>query len=196
MALKTDITRDDILDMSAYEKIRKKRREEIAKIKKDRRLAIGPHASFYFESYDTMWYQIHEMLRIEKGGEEQISDEIKAYNSLIPNGAEFVATVMFEIPDPKQRAQILAGLGGVEHTVTMEIGYETVLANAEEDIDRTSATGKASSVHFIHFCLSSEQITAFKTAKTRVTLGIGHSNYGHMAIMPMNVRKELSKDLL
>ena len=196
MALKTDITRDDILDMSAYEKIRKKRREEIAKIKKDRRLAIGPHASFYFESYDTMWYQIHEMLRIEKGGEKQIPEEIKAYNSLIPNGTDLVATVMFEIPDQEQRTRILAGLGGVEHTVTMEIGFETVLAKAEEDVDRTSASGKASSVHFVHFYLSSEQIRAFKIAKTRVTLGIGHSNYGHKAIMPMHMRKALSKDLL
>ena len=196
MALKTDITRDDILDMSAYEKIRKERREEIAKIKKDRRLAIGPHASFYFESYDTMWYQIHEMLRIEKGGEKQIPEEIKAYNSLIPNGTELVATVMFEIPNQKQRTRILAGLGGVEHTITMEIGFETVLAKAEDDVDRTSASGKASSVHFIHFYLSSEQIMAFKIAKTRVTLRIGHSNYGHMAIMPQHMRKALSKDLL
>ena len=96
---KTNITRDDILNMSDYEQIRDKRRAEIAKIKKNRRLAVGPHASFYFECYETMWYQIQEMLRIEKGGEGQIQDEIKVYNSLIPKGNELVATVMFEIPD-------------------------------------------------------------------------------------------------
>lgn len=194
MAHKIDITRSDILSPITYEGIRREKRSEIVKIKQNRRLAVGPHVTFYFECYETIWYQIHEMLRIEKGGEEQIPEEIQAYNSLIPKGTGLVATVMFEIPNAEHRARILAGLGGVENTIIMEIGNETIRAAAEEDLDRTSATGKASSVHFMHFTLSSEQIYAFKNNNSQVTIRIEHVNYDHMAIMPKNIREELSKD--
>ena len=195
MSTKTNITRDDILDMAEYDAIRKQRRAEIAEIKKNRRLSVGPHATLYFECYDTMWYQVHEMLRIEKGGEEQIPDEIEAYNTLIPKGDELVATLMFEIPDAELRARVLAGLGGVEETVTLEIGSETITATAEEDVDRTTADGKASSVQFIHFPLTTDQKAAFQNSANRVTVGIGHTNYGHMAIIPDAMREELSRDL-
>ena len=158
---KINITAADILEMAEYEAIRNERRREIAGIKKNRRLSVGPHATFYFECFDTVWYQIHEMLRIEKGGQEQIPDEIEAYDTLIPNGSELVATLMFEIPDAAQRARVLAGLGGVENTVSLEIGSETVTATAEEDVDRTNADGKASSVQFVHFPLTPKQKSVF-----------------------------------
>lgn len=191
----TNITRDDILNMSDYEQIRDKRRVEIAKIKKNRRLAVGPHASFYFECYETMWYQIHEMLRIEKGGEGQIQDEIKVYNSLIPKGNGLVATVMFEIPDAQARTKILAVLGGIEQTIKMEIGKETIYARPEDDVDRTNSAGKTSSVHFIHFLMNPIQVDAFKRSDTRAVIGIDHPNYGHMAVLPDYIKRELSNDL-
>ena len=94
---KTTLTRDDIMDMAQYAKVRKQRRAQMTEKKKNRRLHCGPHATFYFESFDTMWHQVHEMLFIEKGSEEQIEDELRAYNPLIPKGRELVATLMFEI---------------------------------------------------------------------------------------------------
>ena len=196
MSPKTNITPADILQIADYEAIRNERRGEIASIKKNRRLSVGPHATFYFECFDTVWYQIHEMLRIEKGGQEQIPDEIEAYDTLIPKGSELVATLMFEIPDAAQRARVLAGLGGVEETVTLEIGSETVTATAEEDVDRTTSDGKASSVQFVHFPLTLKQKSAFLNSENRVTLGIGHANYGHIAVIPDAMRQELSRDLI
>ena len=196
MKPKINITPADILEMAEYEAIRNERRGEIAGIKKNRRLSVGPHATFYFECFDTVWYQIHEMLRIEKGGEEQIPDEIEAYDTLIPKGNELVATLMFEIPDAAQRARVLAGLGGVENTVSLEIGSETVTATAEEDVDRTTADGKASSVQFVHFPLTPKQKSAFLNSENRVTLGIGHANYGHIAVIPDAMRQELARDLI
>ena len=192
---KTNITTADILEMVEYEAIRTERRAEIAHIKKHRRLSVGPHATFYFECYDTVWYQIHEMLRIEKGGQEQIPDEIEAYDTLIPKGSELVATLMFELPDAEQRARVLAGLGGVEETVTLQIGSDTVTATAEEDVDRTTADGKASSVQFVHFPLTPKQKSAFLNRENRATLGIGLSNYVHIAVIPDAMRQELSRDL-
>ena len=195
MTTKINITRDDILNMSDYEQIRIQRRAEIAKVKKHRRLSVGPHASFYFECYDTIWYQIHEMLRIEKGGEDQIRDELDAYNPLIPDGTELVATVMFEIPDAQARAKILAVLGGVEQTIKMEIGKETIHAKPEDDVDRTTSAGKASSVHFIHFLMNPTQVKTFKRSDTRIVIGIDHPNYGHLAVLPDYIKRELSDDL-
>ena len=109
-----EITRADIMDMAEYAKIRAAKRKELVGVKKNRRVPIGPYATFYFESYETMWLQIHEMLYIEKGGENQIPDELAAYNPLIPKGRELVATLMFEIDDETLRKSILGRLGGVE----------------------------------------------------------------------------------
>ncbi len=195
MAAKRAITRQDILPMAAYAAQRAALRGEITAIKRDRRVEVGPFATFYFENYRTMWHQVHEMLYIEKGGEDQIADELEAYNPLIPKGNELVATVMLEIPDPDRRARILATLGGIEHSMSITVGGAASAGIAETDGERTNARGKASSVHFVHFPFTADQVAAFRRPGAHVVLGIGHPNYGHMAVMPETVRTALAEDL-
>ena len=190
-----ELTRDDIMDMVAYGAIRMERRREIVADKKNRRVHIGPHATFYFENYWTMWLQVHEMLYIEKGGEAQIPDELNAYNPLIPKGRELIATVMFEIDDPAKRAAILGELGGVEETFFLSIDGAEVTATAETDVDRTSAEGKASSVQFVHFHLTDDQAAKLKGGAGEVILGIKHPAYSHMTILPPATRAALAGDL-
>jgi hypothetical protein len=194
MGSKTELTRDDILAVEAYQEIRDIRWAEIVAVKKLRRVAVGPYATFYFESFDTMWYQVQEMLRIEKGGDAQLVDELEAYNPLIPKGKELVATVMFEIDNPDIRAAFLAGLGGVEECMTLEIDGEAVIAEPEQDVDRTTADGKASSVQFVHFKLSDAQIAKFRDLATRVTVGINHPKYGHMTVLSEESQAALAED--
>ena len=194
MTTKTELTKEDILDLAAYEEIRIQRRAEIAELKKPRRLSVGPYATFYFECYDTMWHQVHEMLHIERGGEAQIPDELLAYNPLIPKGDEVVATLMFEIDDPVRRAQVLDRLGGVEETVTLNFEGEAVAGVAEEDVDRTTADGKASAVQFIHFPFTAAQIAIFRSPGTRVMVAITHPGYDHQAGMAEEVRQALAED--
>ncbi len=191
---KTEITRADIIPMDAYAKERAQRRKALVEVKRNRRVPVGPYGTFYFENYDTMWQQIHEMLYIEKGGDEQIEDELRAYNPLIPKGAELVATLMFEIDDPQRRAAFLGRLGGVEETVSLQFAGHTVKGRPEADVDRTSAEGKASSVQFIHFDFTPDQIEAFREPGTQVVLAITHPNYGHMAVLPEPVRDALAGD--
>ncbi|WNK00143.1 DUF3501 family protein [Thalassospiraceae bacterium LMO-JJ14] len=191
---RTEITRADIIPIDEYAKTRKERRAAVTVMKRDRRVSCGPDATFYFENFDTMWHQVHEMLYIEKGGEEQIADELTAYNPLIPNGRELVATLMFEIDDENRRHEFLAGLGGVEETITLEFDGETVKGVPEDDIDRTTAAGKASSVQFIHFPFTDAQVEKFKSA-ARAVLGIGHPKYGHMAVLSAATHKALTGDL-
>jgi hypothetical protein len=184
----------DILPLADYAEVRAERRKTISEVKKNRRLEVGPVATFYFESYDTMLHQVHEMLFIEKGGEAQIPDELAAYNPLIPKGAELVATVMFEIDDPLRRTRILAGLGGVEHTAFIRVDGQLVKGVPEEDQDRTNAEGKASSVQFIRFPFTAAEIAAFRGGSGDVIIGFDHANYGHMAVMPPAVRQALAQD--
>jgi len=195
MAMKHEITHDDILPMERYAGERRERRTRLVEVKKQRRMPIGPDCTFYFENYETMWHQVHEMLFIEKGGEEQIPDELAAYNPLIPKGRELVATVMFEIDDPVRRQAILAKLGGVEETAFLRFGGETAAGQPEGDVDRTTAAGKASSVQFIHFPLTAEQAARFKAPGAEVVLGFGHPNYSHMAVLPEATRAALAEDL-
>lgn len=195
MELKTEITKADIMSMADYGLVRKERRTQVTALKRDRRVSIGPDATFYFENYETMFHQIHEMLWIEKGGEEQIADELEAYNPLIPQGRELVATLMFEIDDEDRRANFLAGLGGVEETVFISFdGNDKIQAQPEEDIDRTNAAGKASAIQFLHFPFTEEQIFKFHDPNVQVTLGITHPKYGHMAILSPENRKALAMD--
>ena len=190
----TEITRDDIMDMDDYAAVRKERRRNITKMKTDRRVALGPDATFYFESYDTMWHQIHEMLYIERGGEEQIADELAAYNPLIPKGRELIATLMFEIDEPERRESVLAGLGGVEETACLNLGGKVILAEAEADVDRTSADGKASSVQFLHFPFSDDDVALFGDPLVKVVLAIEHEKYSHMTILSEATRAALQGD--
>ena len=188
------LNRDDIMAMDDYAKVRKERRKAVTETKKNRRLGIGPDATCYFESFETMWHQIHEMLYIERGGEEQIDDELRAYNPLIPNGRELVMTLMFEIDDPERRTRLLNGLGGVEETLTITVGDDVIRGIPEKDVDRTSAEGKASAIQFLHFPFSAEQVAGLKNPGNKIVVGIGHEKYGHMAVMPGPVREALSQD--
>lgn len=192
--MKTELTHADIMDMAAYSEQRREMRQALTERKKHRRMEVGPFATFYFENWDTMWHQVHEMLFIEKGGEAQIADELTAYNPLIPNGAELIATVMFEIDDPIRRANALGRLGGVEDTMFIKVGGMQVDAVPEADVDRTTADGKASSVQFVHFPFTPDQIAAFRDPDSQAILGIGHENYAHMAVMADATRAALAED--
>ncbi len=191
---KTEITRADVMALDDYLAIRQEKRREMAAVKKNRRVEVGPYCTFYFENYATMWHQVHEMLAIEKGGEEQIPDELHAYNPLIPQGKELTATVMFEIDDEVRRKQVLNRLGGVEDHMFIEVNGERIMSRAEEDADRTTAEGKASSVQFVHFDFTDDQIAAFKQPDSKVMLGIDHPNYGHIAVLPEATRQALAGD--
>jgi len=194
MTRKTDITRADILPAAEFAAIRATKRAETGALKRRRRLEVGPFATFYFESYDTMWWQIHEMLHIEKGGEAQIDDELAAYNPLIPKGQELVCTVMFEIDNEKRRQVFLGSAGGIEETVFMRVAGDTIAGVPEADLDRTNAAGKASSVQFIHFPFTEAAIAAFRQPDTEILIGFSHKSYGHMAILPDEMRATLAED--
>jgi hypothetical protein len=191
---KKEILKEDIMPLDVYIKNRKELRKNIVNFKKDRRIALGPYATFYFESYETMLAQVQEMLYIEKGGDEQLKDELTAYNPLIPNGKELTATLMFEIDNPVSRSAFLGKVGGIEEKVFIKIEGEIVKAIPEEDVDRTSAEGKASSVQFIHFKFSDEQIQKFKLDGAEVEIGIDHKEYSHTTKLSLANLSSLSAD--
>ena len=188
------ITAADILPIADYDRQRKALKAEMIPVKKSRRVEVGPFATFYFENYATMWLQVQEMLRIEKGGEEQIAGELAAYNPLIPQGSELIATLMLEIEDGNRRHTTLLTLGGIEETVFLEIGGDTIRATPTEYDDRTTPDGKTSSVHWLRFSLTPDQIARFRDGPDKVVLGVGHRNYGHMAVLGADTRAALSKD--
>tara|TARA_Y100000389_G_C17336986_1_gene451199 strand:- start:348 stop:941 length:594 start_codon:yes stop_codon:yes gene_type:complete len=193
---KRKICKSDIMPLDIYTKNRKELRKSIVEFKKDRRIALGPYATFYFESYETMLAQIQEMLYIEKGGDEQLNDELTAYNPLIPDGMELTATLMFEIDNPISRAAFLSKVGGIEEKVFMKVDGEIIKAVPEEDVDRTSSEGKASSVQFIHFKLNKQQIEKFKSNSSQIELGINHNDYSHSTkLNELNI-KSLSADFI
>jgi hypothetical protein len=193
---KREIQKEDIMPLDVYTKNRKELRKKIVNFKKDRSIPLGPYATFYFESYETMLAQVQEMLYIEKGGDEQLKDELIAYNPLIPNGKELTATLMFEIDNPVSRAAFLSKVGGIEEKVFIKINGEIIKAIPEEDVDRTSSEGKASSVQFIHFKFTDEQIQKFKSNNGEVEIGIDHHEYSHTTKLSSDSLSSLSADFI
>ena len=177
------INKDDILPNDEYKIVRNERRKDLVSYKKKRRISVGPYATFYFESYKTMLYQIQEMLFVEGAPEGQLEDELAAYNPLVPQGFNLVATLMFEINDEKIRHDFLSSIGNVEDFIFIGIGDEKIKARYESDVDRTNSKGKTSSVHFIHFDLNRGQVKKFGSEEVKIHLGIEHKNYSHITIL-------------
>jgi hypothetical protein len=188
------ITAADILPPAEYAAKRAELRRNLIAVKKNRRVEVGPYATFYFENYDTMWLQVQEMLYIEKGGDAQIAGELETYNPLIPQGRELIATLMLEIEDANRRDATLKTLGGIEESISMDVDGARIKATPTEYEDRTTPDGKTSSVHWLRFVFTPEQIARFRSAEGRVVIEIAHPNYGHMAILPPSTRAELAKD--
>ncbi len=189
------ITPADILPLDQYELIRADKKAEAIERKKLTRLAVGPHATALFENWDSMWLQIQEMLRIEKGGEEQLVDELAAYDPMVPKGAELTMTMFFEIGDPDRRDAFLRTIGGVENHVAIQLGQITIRARPEGDTERTrTSDNKASAVHFFHFDFTPEAVAAWKSGEGTALLLIDHPNYGHAAVISAKTRGFLARE--
>ena len=190
------ISLDDIISNEEYGNIRSSKRREMIEFKKFRRIDVGPVASLYFESKDTMIYQIQEMAYVEKITREELDEELASYNPLVPNGRELTATMMIEIDDPLRRKNFLSRLGGVEEKVKIVIGDIEIYADYEKDVDRTTSEGKASAVHFLHFKFNDELVEAFNNKENIIQIGIDHEAYGHLSIVSDRVREELAKEFI
>ena len=188
------VTAADLMPDAEFAKVRRERRSALMPIKRLRRIELGPVCMIHFESYETMLFQIQEMLLIEKGGAAQVPDELAAYNPLIPKGSELVATVLFEIDEPVRRASTLARLGGVEDRFFLQIGDDRVAGEPEGDVERTRDDGKTSSVHFLRFPLKPDHIARFRDPAVTILVGCDHEHYTHLAGVSPAARAELAKD--
>ena len=195
MQLTGHITPENLMSLEAYSKFRKVRKTEVIAHRKLRSVQLGEHLNLQFESETTIRYQIQEMLRIEKLFEEEgIRQEIDAYAPLMPNGANWKATMLIEYPDVNERKRELARLIGVEDRVFIEVeGQARVYAIADEDMDRENDE-KTSAVHFVRFELTPPMCAAVK-AGANVRLGCDHTNYpAHVTISPESL-SSLAGDL-
>ncbi|MDE2411377.1 MAG: DUF3501 family protein [Sphingomonadales bacterium] len=189
------ITPADILPLDQYELIRTDKKQDALERKKLTRLSVGPHATVLFENWDSMWLQIQEMLRIEKGGEGQLADELAAYDPMVPKGSELTCTMLFEIADPERRDAFLRTIGGVEDHVAIQVGGQTIRARPEGDTERTRASdNKASAVQFFHFDFTPEAIAAWRSGEGTALMVIDHPNYGHAAVIGSATRDFLSRE--
>jgi hypothetical protein len=191
------ITADDVLALEQYEQIRPEKKEEAIARKALTRVHVGPHATALFETWDSMWLQIQEMLRIEKGGAEQLADELAAYGPMVPQRGELTMTLLFEIDDEARRDAFLRTIGGIEQHVALDVVGHVIRARPEGDVERTrTRDNKASSVHFLHFELTPEAIAAWHSGSGGVMVVIDHPNYGHAALLKPETREYLARECL
>ena len=185
----TKLKREDLMSLEEYSGKRADFRKQVLEHKKARKVALGEHATLYFEDELTVRYQIQEMLRIEKIFEaEGIEEELGAYNPLIPDGSNWKATFMIEYGDAEERAKVLATLGGVEDKVWVQVdGFEKSYAIANEDMER-STDEKTSAVHFMRFELTADMSKAVKEGEN-ILMGIDYDGFEQL----VNPIPELSR---
>ena len=189
------LTRDDLWSLEEYAGRRAEFRQQVLAHKKLRQVALGPHATLYFEDQLTMHYQVQEMLRVERIFEAaEIEEELEAYNPLIPNGSNWMATFMIEYGDVEERQRALANMGGIEETVWVQVGDGTkAYAIANEDMERTRDS-KAAAVHFMRFELSDQDLAELRQGAA-VHMGLDHASLANSVTLEAAVREALCKDL-
>jgi hypothetical protein len=189
------LTRDDLYSLEKYAEIRNELRARVMAHKKNRQVALGPHATLYFEDRLTMQYQVQEMLRAERIFEAAgVQEELDAYNPLIPDGANWKATFMVEYEDEEERREALSRLIGIEDKVWVEVaGMGKVWAIADEDLEREDET-KTSAVHFLRFELTPAMVAAVKQGAD-VAAGIDHPEYRQQVAVDQPGRDSLAADL-
>ena len=189
------IERASLMTLETYARERPQFRAKVIAHKKDRTVHLGEHVTLVFEDELTIRYQVQEMLRIERIFEEEgISEELAAYNPLVPDGRNLKATMMIEYPDPVERARRLAELIGLEDKVWIQVkGHERVWAVADEDLERENEQ-KTSAVHFLRFELDEAMVQALKKG-AELAIEIDHPRYTAAVEAPPAVREALAKDL-
>ena len=192
------LSNTDILPLNEYEKIRPLKKQEILELKKIRRLSVGPDITFYFENTQTIWWQIQEMLRIEKGGQEQLGDELCAYNPMIPikreKGYEISATMMIEIEDADRRKVILNQLYAIDQHVRFEFKNIVITASSIDSTEERNRESdqKTSSVHFLKWHIPADKVPDFLNED--VTLSISHPHYSYKSLLPIFLKQSLKDD--
>lgn len=192
------LTHADILSVKEFKKIRSSKLQEILQLKEDRRIAVGPDITFYFENTQTIWWQIQEMLRIENGGDEQITDELSAYNPLIPEkrekSYEISATMMIEIDDPVRRKVVLNQLFGIDQHIMFELQNATIPAVSIDPSNERNRVEdhKTSAVHFLKWLVPAEHVGTFLGEDTY--LSINHDYYSFKASVPLALRVSFKED--
>jgi len=190
------LSRENVAPLEQYAVMRAEFKKEVLAHKKNRRVPLGEHATLYFEDTLTMRYQAQEILRIEKIFEaDQITEELEAYNPLIPDGTNWKATFMIEYEDVDERKAALEKMIGIEDCVWVKVDrFDPVYAIADEDMDRETEE-KTSAVHFLRFELDAEMIQAAKNGAD-IGAGIDHAEYQQkIEILPTNIRDSLANDL-
>jgi len=190
------LQKEDLYSLEQYSELRADFRDKVIEHKRNRRLPLGTNATLYFEDKLTMQYQVQEMLRIERIFEATgINEELDAYNPLIPDGSNWMATFMVEFPDEEERRAMLTHLVGIEDKVWIQVGDgEKIRPIADEDLERSDEE-KTSAVHFLCFELDEKQVKVLKDGAT-LSAGIDHENY-QVDVSPVaeNIRDALIGDL-
>ena len=189
------LTNKDLLSLEEYDSNRETIKTEVIESKKHRSINIGNNIVLLFESFETIKYQVQEMLRIEKiFKKEEIEEEIGAYQALIPDGNNFKATMLIMYPDVEERRKMLEKLNGIENKIWLRINQSSkIYAMADEDLDRANDE-KTSAVHFLRFQLNSEEVDLFKNSDN-IEFGVDHDEYSRSIKVTSDTYKSLLKDL-
>jgi hypothetical protein len=184
---------EDVLDLTTYEKQRKDIRPKIIGIKNKRRLHVGPKVTYLFETYDTMWYQVQEMTRAERIVEEEgITGELNTYNELIPDKNQLSASMFIEIDDIAERKSFLTQIVDLPDHTYLEVAGEKIVATFDP---RQGSEDKLSSVQYLKFDLTDDQVKEFLDSAAKISLGFDHLVYTYAHELTDEQKKTLYQDM-
>jgi hypothetical protein len=189
------ISADEILSLKDYERVRARLRPLFIHEKETRRLAVGSHLTLLFENAQSVWYQIHEMIRTEKlEAADAIAHEVDTYNELLPGPGELSATMLIEYPDAAHRDAALRRLVGLESHVWITAGDRRESAVFDT---RQMNPDRISSVQFVRFPigqLTREDFIVLSDAG-KLAIEIDHPSLAARASISGALARALADDL-
>ena len=169
------ISRDEVLEIGAYERIRENFLRSVLERKRARYVKLGPNMTALFENRDSVLFQVQEMLRTERITQEKaILHEIETYNALVPGDSELSATLFIEYQERAERERMLVALAGIEDKFRLRVGHELLPVVPDQrgsDHDRTMA------VQYVKFPLTKTALAALQAGNVAVALEVEHPQY-------------------
>lgn len=185
------VTLNDVVGLERYETIRDTFRRRIIDLKQHRRVSVGDHVTLVFENFDTVLFQIQEMMRAERIVDlDRVREEIEVYNELIPGPNELSATLLIELQDSARIREELPKLYGLDQATWLEFDGERIAGVFEGGRARED---KVSAVQYVRFPLG-ERAERF-VAAADVRLVIDHPHYRASQRLSPETHRSLAKDL-
>lgn len=190
------LTVDDLLPLEEYASRRKEFFDSHRRyVERFRRVRIGPRLTLIFENRQTLWYRVHEVLRIARlADRREVQLELNLYNRLLPGPDLLQAALLIEIGDPTELLKELAPWQDLQgEQLQLHIEPDCFPANLLTNRAEDRSVGSA---HWVQFAIPADAREMLVQLETPAFFRFDNGRYQHDSTpLSAELRQSLLEDL-